>query len=125
MSFHPLTAGAITAPTKAAVSSRRRRRLRRWRTLGREPAQGKTEVAWAQWQWSQKNLHAGLGWMLGGIAFVALGCVLRRLPTLPAAALARSRQRLWLEAAFLVALTAAAGAVRLAALDHLPPGGFF
>jgi hypothetical protein len=82
-------------------------------------------VAWSQWQWTQNRFQAGLPWMLGGIALIALGCVFRRPPANPAAAIARSRQRLWLEACFLVALTAAAGVVRLVALDHLPPGGFF
>jgi hypothetical protein len=85
---------------------------------------GVCAVAYAQWCWTKLRLTAGLFPMLLGIYLVALSSTPRfRDPGSPESP---PRRRLTLaEACFLLALTAAAGSVRLFGLDHIPPGGFF
>src|SRR5262249_51059268 len=82
-------------------------------------------MAWAQWQWTQHRLPAGLPWMLAGILLAAIGTILFRTSSPETAGGPRAAPQLSSEALFLVAVTLAAGLIRFVALDHLPPGGFF
>src|SRR5262249_20302940 len=86
---------------------------------------GTSAMAWAQWQWTQHRLPAGLPWMLAGILLAAIGTILFRTSSPETAGGPRAAPQLSSEALFLVAVTLAAGLIRFVALDHLPPGGFF